>query len=110
MLLAFTYSTNYLFMRPIFICFAIILYGSVCFGQADSSKTTQPPVQKQVAVPGVDTPVSGGGLTAQTPTNPVPVPQSDDKKRKGKTQPPSDPRSFGVSVPIGKAKKDTLRQ
>ncbi len=96
-------------MRPVLVCFAICLYSSICFGQADSSKTTQEPVQKQVAVPGVDTPVSGGGLTAQTPENSVVTPQSGNKKRKGKTQPPSDPRSFGVSVSLGKAKKDTLR-
>lgn len=95
-------------MRPVIICFALSLYGSFCFGQADSSKTLQQPVQKQVAVPGVDTPVSGGGLTAQTPTNPLPVTQDGDKKRK--TQPPSDPRSFGVAVPIGKSKKDTTQR
>ena len=95
-------------MRLLIVCFAISFFGSVCFGQADSSKTVREPVQKQVAVPGVDTPVSGGGLTAQTPENPVITPNNGDKKRK--TQPPSDPRAFGVSVPIGKAKKDSLRQ
>lgn len=95
-------------MRFLIVCFALSLSGSVCFGQADSAKTTQQPVQKQIAVPGVDTPVSGGGLTAQTPENPVITPKNGDKKRK--TQPPSDPRSFGVAVPIGKTKKDTLRQ
>ncbi|UFH56654.1 hypothetical protein [Spirosoma sp. KNUC1025] len=94
-------------MRLIVLCFAISLYGSVCYGQADSSKTTQQPTEKQLAIPGVDTPVSGGGLTAQTPENPVVTPKNGDKKRK--TQPPSDPRAFGVSVPIGKTKKDTLR-
>ncbi len=92
-------------MRPALICLAFSLYGSVCFAQSDSSKTTQQPVQKQVAIPGVDTPVSGGGMTAQVPANPVPAAQ-DNKKRK--TLPPSDPRAFGVSVPIGKAKKDSL--
>jgi hypothetical protein len=96
-------------MRLVIIFFALSVYGSLCFGQADSSKTTQQPVQKQVFVPGVDTPVSGPGLTAQTPANPVVTPQSGDKKQR-KTQPPSDPRSFGVALPIGKSKKDTLRQ
>ena len=96
-------------MRLVIVCFALSVYGSTCFGQTDSSKTTQQPVQRQVAVPGVDTPTSGGGLTAQTPPNNAAIPPGDDKNRKGKTQPPSDPRSFGVSVPIGKARKDTLR-
>lgn len=95
-------------MRFVIVCFALSVYGSVCFGQADSSKTTQQPVERQVAVPGIDTPISGGGLTAQTPENPVVMPKNGDKKRQ--TQPPSDSRSFGVSVPVkGKAKKDTLR-
>ena len=97
-------------MRLVIVCFAMSLYGSICFGQADSSKTTREPVQKQVAVPGVDTPISGGGLTAQEPLNGDVAPLTNDKKRKGKTQPPSDSRAFGVSVPVGKAKKDTLKQ
>ena len=92
-------------MRPVLICLAMSLFGSVCFAQSDSSRTTQQPVQKQVSIPGVDTPISGGGNTAQVPTNPVP-PVQNNKKRK--TQPPSDPRAFGVSVPIGKTKKDSL--
>ncbi|MBD2699008.1 hypothetical protein IC229_00050 [Spirosoma sp. BT702] len=94
-------------MKSAIVCFAICLFGSVCFGQADSSKTTQEPVQKQVFIPGVDTPTSGPGLTAQVPTT-TPPPPADGKKRKA--LPPSDPRSFGVSVPIGKAKKDSLRK
>ncbi|GAB3705624.1 hypothetical protein GCM10027592_38290 [Spirosoma flavus] len=94
-------------MKFIPVCFALCLVSAVCFGQADSSKTTQEPVQKQVSIPGVDTPTSGPGLTAQTPTVTPPPPQ-DGKKRK--TLPPSDPRAFGVSVPIGKAKNDSLRK
>ena len=94
-------------MRPVFLCLAISLYSSLCFGQNDSSKTTQQPVQKQVFIPGVDTPVSGPGMTAQVPTNSAPPTQNGNKKRK--TAPPSDPRAFGVSVPIGKTKKDSLR-
>ena len=96
-------------MRSLFVCFAICLYSSISFGQSDSSKTTQEPVQRQVAVPGVDTPTSGPGLTAQEPEPTLGTPQTSNKKRKGKTQPPSDSRAFGVSVPLGKAKKDTLR-
>ncbi|MFD2935838.1 hypothetical protein [Spirosoma flavum] len=95
-------------MRPLFVCFAISLFSSTCFGQsqADSSKTTQEPVQKQVSIPGVDTPTSGPGMTAQMPTNPMPPAQSNKKR---KTSPPSDPRAFGVGIPVGKTKKDTLR-
>ena len=92
-------------MRTVLFLLAMSLSGSVCFAQSDSSKTTEAPVQKQVAIPGVDTPISGGGMTAQMPTTPVP-PRNDNKKRK--TQPPADPRAFGVSVPIGKTKKDSL--
>ncbi|GAB3999248.1 hypothetical protein GCM10028807_48940 [Spirosoma daeguense] len=93
-------------MRLVLLCSAAFLYGSVCFGQADSSKTLQQPTQKQVFIPGIDTPTSGPGMNAQMPAT-TPPPLEDGKKRK--TLPPSDPRSFGISVPIGKAKKDTLR-
>ena len=97
-------------MRLVLVCFAICLSSSLSFGQADSTKTTQQPVEKQVAIPGVDTPTSGGGLTAQEPATlaPVTTPQNidGDKKRKRKTQPPSDPRAFGVSVPIEPGKKE----
>ncbi|GAB2517895.1 hypothetical protein [Spirosoma aerophilum] len=98
-------------MRTLLFFLALSLYSAVSFAQSDSSKKVertpvqQSPVQRQVAIPGVDTPISGGGMTAQTPNNPIP-PVQDDKKRK--TMPPSDPRAFGVSVPIGKAKRDTL--
>ncbi|MCX6214375.1 hypothetical protein [Spirosoma sp.] len=98
-------------MRTFLFLLAVSLSGSACFAQSDSlKKVEQTPVQqspspKQVAIPGVDTPLSGGGMTAQTPNNPIP-PVQDNKKRK--TLPPSDPRAFGVSVPIGKTKKDTL--
>lgn len=94
-------------MRTLLFFFAASLSGSLCFAQNDSTKTViQEPTVKQVAIPGVDTPISGGGMTAQTPTNPLPAVQNNKKR---KTLPPSDPRAFGVSVPVGKAKKDTLR-
>lgn len=94
-------------MRTLLFFFAASLTGTLCLAQNDSTKTTtQEPTVKQVAIPGVDTPLSGGGMTAQTPMNPLP-PVQNNKKRK--TMPPSDPRAFGVSVPVGKAKKDTLR-
>jgi hypothetical protein len=98
-------------MRTLVFFLAASLTGSICLAQSDTAKivreTQQEPVERQVAIPGVDTPISGGGMTAQTPMNPVP-PAQNNKKRK--TQPPSDPRAFGVSVPVGggKAKRDTL--
>ena len=62
---------------------------------------------KEVFIPGVNTPVSGPGMTAQVPENQGPIPQSGEKDPK--LLPPSDPRSFGVSIPLGKTKKDTLK-
>lgn len=95
-------------MRPVLIFLAISLYGSACLAQRDTSNTTtQAPVQRRVFIPGVNTPISGGGMTAQVPVaQPV---QNDGDKRK--TQPPSDPRAFGVAIPLekGKTKRDTLR-
>lgn len=94
-------------MRFIVIFIAASLYGSVVFAQRDSSKTTKMPVRRDVSIPGVDTPISGGGMTAQMPVvTPQPAPNTDKKRR---TQPPSNPRAFGVSIPLEKAKKDTLR-
>ncbi|WP_020594841.1 hypothetical protein [Spirosoma panaciterrae] len=96
-------------MRTVLICSILCLSGTLCFAQADSSKVIQQPADRQVAIPGVDTPVSGPGLTAQVPLTTPPPPQNGRKKRR--TQPPSDPRGFGVAIPIekDKAKKDTLR-
>ncbi|MBN8822247.1 MULTISPECIES: hypothetical protein [unclassified Spirosoma] len=96
-------------MRTVLICSTLCLAGSLCFAQADSSKVIQQPADRQVAIPGVDTPVSGPGLTAQVPLNTPPPPQNGRKKRR--TQPPSDPRAFGVGIPIekDKSRKDTLR-
>lgn len=98
-------------MRTLLFFLALSTYSTLSFAQSDSTKKVQQtpvqqsPAPKQVAIPGVDTPISGGGMSAQTPNNPVPAVQ-DGKKRK--TLPPSDPRAFGVSVPVGKAKRDTL--
>ncbi len=94
-------------MRCLVLFLSLSLYGSVAFAQIDSSKTTRMPVQRKVFIPGVDTPISGGGMTAQTPVNQTMPAQDDNKKRK--TQPPSDPRAFGVSIPLGKTKQDTLK-
>lgn len=67
---------------------------------------TAPPT-KEVSIPGVDTPVSSPGLTAQVPENQVPVLQPGQKEPK--ILPPSDPRAFGISIPLGKTKKDTIK-
>ena len=95
-------------MRVILFFIFTSLYGSIAFAQSDSSKTTKAPVQRDVAIPGIDTPISGGGLTAQMPEN-TPLPARNDNKKR-KTQPPTNPRAFGVSIPLekDKAKKDTL--
>lgn len=91
-----------------FIAFLFIsLFGSASFAQSDSSKTLQAPVERRILIPGVNTPVSGPGMTAQVPVNPAPELKPGEKEPK--ILPPSDPRSFGISIPFGKTKKDTLR-
>ncbi|MCK8491109.1 MULTISPECIES: hypothetical protein [Spirosoma] len=108
-------------MRSFLLLLSISLYGSICFGQADSSQrltkldSAQTPREASpsthVPIPGVDTPLSGPGTMMQAPANPTAtaIPQNDRKKRKNKTNPPTDPRAFGVGIPIGKTKKDSLR-
>lgn len=94
-------------MRFVLAFVGVGLWSPVCFGQADTSKVAQPPVQREVFIPGVDTPVSGPGLNAQVPVN-TPAPASRGSKKR-KTLPPSDPRGFGISLPLEPARKDTLR-
>ncbi|QHV97174.1 hypothetical protein [Spirosoma endbachense] len=98
-------------MRSVLFFLSISLCGSICFGQIDSTKTPrEPSTTTRVPIPGVDTPLSGPGTMLQSTPDPnaVVAPPNNGKKRKGKTVPPSDPRAFGVGVPIGKAKKDSL--
>lgn len=96
----------------LFFC-VLSLSASVCFGQTDSTRTAQdsPSPRPAVQIPGVDTPLSGPGTLLQSSPNPnaVPVPPRNGRKRR-RTNPPSDPRAFGVAVPIGGAKKDTLNR
>ncbi|MFD2569600.1 hypothetical protein ACFSUS_03090 [Spirosoma soli] len=97
-----------LFSIIVFGCF----YTSICFGQSDSTLRQQkPPVQEQILIPGVDSPISSPGTLMQSSTRPneVVTPGSNQRKRKGRTTPPSDPRAFGVGIPVGEAKKDTTR-
>jgi hypothetical protein len=97
-------------MRSILLL-AACLYTSACFGQIDSTKRTQGPAQTQVLIPGIDSPISSPGTLMQSSPRPNAMPEGQTTTRKGKvrTTPPSDPRAFGVAVPVGKSKKDTLR-
>ncbi|MDB5243993.1 MAG: hypothetical protein JWP57_4619 [Spirosoma sp.] len=88
----------------------LILSASVGLGQTDTARKVQPSPNPVVQIPGIDTPLSGPGTLLQSSPNPnaVAVPQKRGKKGRLKTNPPSDPRAFGVAVPLGDAKKDTL--
>lgn len=90
----------------------LISSASICFSQTDTSRKAQPSPQPVVQIPGIDTPLSGPGTLLQSSPNPnaVAVPQKRGKKGRLRTSPPSDPRAFGVAVPLGGAKKDTLKQ
>ncbi|GAB3889420.1 hypothetical protein [Spirosoma agri] len=101
-------------MRSILFFLSVGLYSSVCLGQVDMDTTKaprEPSPTTRVAIPGVDTPLSGPGTMMQSTPDPTAVvqPQDNRRKRKNKTVPPTDPRAFGVGVPIGKTKKDSLR-
>ena len=100
-------------MRSFLLLLSISLCSSFCYSQIDTTKHTEPSVspQAQVPIPGVDTPISGPGTLLQSSpqTNVMPLNEPNRKKRKGSTNPPTDPRAFGVGIPIGKTKKDTLR-
>lgn len=103
-------------MRPILSFIAFSLYASVCVGQTtdtsrvNTSGTSEKSPQSQVLIPGVDSPVSSPGTLMQSSPNPntIDTPQPRRRNRRNKTTPPSDPRAFGVSVPLGKAKRDSL--
>jgi hypothetical protein len=98
------------------VVFGLLTLGApVCFGQVDSTRQAEPPsTHPAVQIPGVDTPLSGPGTLLQSSPNPntMAVPQKRGKNGRRKTSPPSDPRAFGVAVPLesGKAKKDTLNR
>lgn len=99
-------------MRPVLFILCLVSCGSVCCAQIDSSRTVNPPLTTtHVPIPGVDTPLSGPGTMLQSPPQPnaVVLPEKGRKNRSRKTVPPSDPRAFGVAVPIGQTKKDSIR-
>ncbi|RYC69550.1 MULTISPECIES: hypothetical protein [Spirosoma] len=92
---------------------SLLLSGSltVCTAQNDTTRrSTQSNAspQKQVLVPGVDSPISSPGTLMQSSPQPNVQPETGSGKRR-KTAPPSDPRAFGVGIPVGKSRKDTLR-
>jgi hypothetical protein len=100
-------------MRSLFFSLVLLSATVTCYGQIDSVtrvKGESPrTAQQPVMIPGIDSPTSAPGTLLQSPPNPnAAAPAKDDKKRR-RTSPPSDPRSFGVSVPLGKPKRDTLR-
>ncbi|WP_338874689.1 hypothetical protein WBJ53_03630 [Spirosoma sp. SC4-14] len=99
-------------MRPVLLIIFLTLYVSVCRGQIDTTRARrEPSPSAQVPIPGIDTPLSGPGTLLQSSPQPnaVVTPQNSRKKRKLKTMPPSDPRAFGVAIPIESTKKDTIR-
>ncbi|MBC3783982.1 hypothetical protein FHK02_390 [Spirosoma sp. LMG 31448] len=98
-------------IRSVLIASVFSLYASFCLAQSDSTRSSRLSPQPAVQIPGIDTPMSGPGTLLQSSPNPnmEPVPQRKGKKRR-RTSPPSDPRAFGVSIPLEGAKKDTLNR
>jgi len=93
-----------LIVFTLFICMSTL----TCFGQNDSTKIDHRSTHPSVMIPGIDSPMSGPGTLMQSSPNPNQLPEAT-KQTKGRTTPPSDPRAFGVGIPLGKAKKDSLR-
>ena len=99
-------------MRSILFFLSMSLCGSVCFGQVDSTQRPQPrpSPQTRVPIPGIDTPMSGPGTLLQSSPNPHAAARGrKGRKGKFKTNPPTDPRAFGIAVPLEQPKKDSLR-
>lgn len=99
-------------MRSIPFCFLLIGLSSVCFAQVDTagfdrSRAAQAP-QREVLIPGINSPTSSPGTLLQSSPDPNTLPA--DQRGKRRTTPPTDPRAFGVGIPLEKrVKKDTLR-
>jgi hypothetical protein len=98
-----------LLLASVLFCAAVSAYGQ----QADSTTIQrQPPTNgtQPVLPPGIDSPLSAPGTLMQSTPNPSaaaePLNKNGQRKR---TAPPSSPRSFGVSIPLGKPKRDTTR-
>ncbi|WP_460912296.1 hypothetical protein [Spirosoma areae] len=95
-------------MRYAFFFLLSVLATSLCFGQIDSTQNAQRSANPPVLTPGINSPVSAPGTMMQAPVQPN-VNLTPKKDGKRKTTPPSDPRAFGVGIPLGKTKKDSLR-
>lgn len=99
-------------MRYILFSFLLLGVSSVGFAQRDTtgfkrSRARKAP-QREVLIPGINSPTSSPGTLMQSSPDPNVLP-ADQRDRK--TSPPSDPRAFGVAIPLEKrAKKDTLRK
>lgn len=99
-------------MRCFLFSFLLVGVSSVCVAQVDTagfdrSRSRKAP-QREVLIPGINSPVSSPGTLMQS--SPDPNVLSADQQKDRKTSPPSDPRAFGVAIPLGKTKKDTLRK
>ncbi len=101
-------------MRPVLLLFALSLCTSVCVGQTDTTRNTtgvsERSSQAQVPIPGVDAPLSAPGTLMQSTPDPNRLNAQPNRRRnrRNRTTPPTDPRAFGVGVPLGKAKRDSL--
>lgn len=98
-------------MRGILFSFLLLGVASVCVAQVDTagfdrSRARKAP-QREVLIPGINSPTSSPGTLMQSSPDPNVLPADQQTKRR--TSPPSDPRAFGVSIPLGKSKKDTLK-
>ncbi|GAB3561139.1 hypothetical protein GCM10027578_01210 [Spirosoma luteolum] len=91
-----------------FLCCAAL----TSYAQTDTTRRPAPARSQTqpVVPPGVDSPLSAPGTLMQSPPNPgaSAEPTTPSGKRR-RTSPPASPRAFGVSVPLGKPKRDTLR-
>lgn len=98
-------------IRLILVVSWLTLCAPVCFGQTDSTRSSQDSPRSPASIPGIDTPMSGPGTLLQSSPGPNPVvaPERKGGKRR-RTNAPSNPRAFGVGIPLGGAKKDTLNR
>lgn len=101
-------------MRILLLCSLLIGSSIICSAQVDTTgfkrsrqdESRRP--EPEVLIPGVNSPTSSPGTLMQSSPDPNVLPADQRKKRR--TSPPSDPRAFGLSIPLEKrAKKDTLK-
>lgn len=98
-------------MRFLLITLLLSAGTSAGFAQLDTARRAPTaPSTAPVPIPGVDSPISGPGTLLQSTPNPNAQPQRKQGRRNRRTSPPSDPRAFGVAVPLPESRKDTLRQ